>query len=403
MNARDKRIERAQLRVLFNVPFFAPGVARMPVVWDESIPTACTDGKRIRFNPGWSDKCKDQELVTVLCEEVGHCLLGHLWRAPVGADHRTWNMACDQAVRLMMREFGEQVKAKGLADPFPFPEPEKSSPSDCYRGMSEEQIYGLLADKNSGEKPGGKPGKDKDTAPAPGQPDSSGAPLFAEFEAPKAQDQAAAEAEKHAANDWKNTMIQSIQAGKKRGDVPGGVLRIVGEMLQPQVSWPELVRRWLREQCSDDWSWSKPNPYFDESGFILPSLDSERMGAIVFATDTSESINQEMLAKFQSEKQSALDELKPVKLVDICCDTRITKEAEYRPGDTIDKDAPGGGGTRFEPVFERLEEMQPPPKCVVYLTDLQGTFPDVEPSYPVLWVTWDEDGTAPFGEVVKAS
>src|SRR6266568_784145 len=144
--SRDKRLERAQMRVLFPVPFFAPGVARLPVVWDDKIDTACTDGREIRWSPAFFDKLKDQELVTVLCHEVCHCMLGHLWRAPGGVDWDTWNQATDHAVDLMLKEFSGLVIAKQLADPFPFPDPQDAYYADpAFAGLSEEVIYELLS------------------------------------------------------------------------------------------------------------------------------------------------------------------------------------------------------------------------------------------------------------------
>lgn len=400
------------MKVLFQVPFFAPGVARLPVVWDESIPTACTDGQRIRWNPKWFDKCQDQELVTVMCEEVGHCMLGHLWRAPGGAEWPIWNQACDQAVRNMMAEFAEQVKGRRLADPFPFPEPEKSAPNPSYRGMAEEQIYNILASKKppggGGNKQGNQPGggvrgrgkgqpQPGNGQPQPGQ--GSGQPEpFAEFEQPKVAEPEA----KKMKTDWDATLLQAIEASKGRGSVPAGLRRFVDEMLTPKVPWWELLRSFLREQCNDDWNWMKPNTYMDECPFILPSLDSEAMSAVVFGKDTSGSVDRKLLATFIGEEQNCLDDMKPSKLVDICCDSAIHKVAEYFPGDEISKDAPGGGGTSFVPIFEHVEKMEVPPKCVVILTDLDGQFPDEEPPYPVIWVVYGGRKSAPFGEVIQA-
>lgn len=416
----DKRLEIAQMRVLFTVPFFAPGVCRLPIIWDDTIPTACTNGKHILWNPEWFDSLEDQELVTVLCEEVGHCLLGHLWRTPLGANPTTWNIACDSAVRHMMAEFGESVKSRKLADPFPFPDPENSLPDPRFKNMSEEEIYAILnrpqpnqkpksgvSGKSGGggappasQQPGKQPGQTsggKPTGSPTGQPDASaGRSQFAEFEVQTSQPSSAKDK-----NQWEGVLIQSAAACKGRGDLPGSLQRFIQETLSPQVPWWEIVRNWLREQVNDDWNWMKPNPYYDESPFILPSLDSERIGEIVFATDTSGSIDNKTLAQFITEKQNCLDEMKPRKLLDLCCDTRITKEREYRPGDTIDPECPGGGGTSFIPVFNAVDKLPNPPKCLVYLTDLDGSFPKEEPSYPVLWVTWEKDGTAPFGEIVR--
>jgi len=411
--SRQKRIERAQMRVLFTVPFFAPGVAKLPVIFDDSVETACTDGKEIRWGTAFFDKLSDQELVTVLCHEVCHCMLGHLWRAPGGCDWEQWNQAIDHAVNLMLKEFSAGVMAKRLADPFPFPDPQDAYCADpAYAGLAEEVIYQKLMRKpknpgggggqtgsgGSGQ-PGGSSGKDKPgKVPQKGNSAPNSMPSFGQIEAPKAGSQSSG---KKLRNDWEGTLMQACQMAAGRGELPGGMSRFVDGLLKPAVPWWELLRAFLREQCADDWDFHKPDPLFDESGFIMPSLNSEKIGPVVFATDTSGSINNELLARFQIEKQSCLDELVPASLVDIYCDSKIHKVAEYRPGETIGKDAPGGGGTAFEPVWAHVEKMAVAPKCIVYLTDLDGSF-GVDPGVPVLWVTWTKDGKAPFGEVLVA-
>lgn len=397
---RDKRLEKAQLKVLFQVPFFAPGVAKLPVEWNDKVETACTDGKRIMWNPKFFDSLEDQELVTVLCHEVMHPELGHLWRTPPGADPQVWNEACDHAVNLILKEFGQQVIGKRLADPFPFPKDLPICADPAYAGMAEEQIYARLAQrpKGKGGKPGGggvgagKPGQ-------PGQPGQGGRKPFGEF-VPAPGDAAQ---QKQSKTDWEHTLIQSCELNKGRGELPAGMARAVGELLDPKVPWWELLRQWLREQAADDYTWTKPNRFYGDSEFILPVLESERVGPVVFATDTSGSIDHECLKHFQTEKQSCLDDLRPSKLVDIYCDSAIHKVGEYRVGETIEKEAPGGGGTSFRPVFDHVAKMTEAPKCLVYLTDLDGTFPDKAPEYPVIWVTWDKGGKAPFGQVIHAN
>lgn len=391
--ARDKRLEKAQLKVLFQVPFFAPGVAKLPIEWNDQIETACTDGRKIMWNPTFFDSLQDQELVTVLCHEVMHPMLGHLWRSPPGADHDGWNQACDHAVNLSLKEFGAQVTAKRLADPFPFPKDLPICADPAFAGMAEEQIYARIP-KGKGGGQGGQAGGSGKGKPG-GQPGAR--KKFGEF-VPAPGDAAQ---QKQCKTEWEHTLIQSCELNKGRGDLPAGMARIVGDLLNPQVPWYELVRQWLREQASDDYTWTKPNRFYGDSEFILPVLESERIGPIVFATDTSGSIDQECLRHFQSEKQSALDDLRPSRLVDIYCDSKIHKIAEYRIGDQIGTDAPGGGGTSFKPVFSHVGKLDEIPKCLVYLTDLDGDFPDKEPEYPVLWVVFGGQNKAPFGEVVN--
>ena len=402
MTKRDKRLESIQRKVLFQVPLFVPGLARLPVVWDESVPTACTDGKRIRFNPQFFDQQEDQGLVTVLCEEVGHNLLGHLWRKPENGDHRKWNAACDHAVRWMMKDWSEIVMNKRLADPFPMPQPkELFEPSPEFRGLAEEIIYNRLPEappqrsggrgKKGGGQGQGQPQDEQDDQ----RSEKDGA--IGEFETPASSD---AIEQKKLRSEWQQTLIQSVSMIKDRGNMPGSLLRLVDAIVDPKVPWTELLRSRLREQVADDYNWMKPDQYLIETGFMLPDLESERMGPVVFATDTSGSINQELLGSFQVEKQECLDTLKPRLLVDYCCDSRIHSRLEYRLGDRISQEAPGGGGTDFRPVFDDVARLCEQPKCLVYLTDLAGNFPSLAPDYPVLWVTWTKDKQAPFGETI---
>lgn len=395
--SRQKRLERAQLRVLLNVPFFAPGVCRLPVEFtdNEEIKTACTDGKGIIWNTKFFDELPDEVLPTVLCHEACHCLLGHIWRMPCGADHQLWNQACDHAVNLMLKEFGGLQTAKGYADPFPFPAPHDAYCADpAYDGMAEEGIFARLNNqpKQSGKTPG-KGNSGANSGPAPGS-----MPDFGQF---KATDGSDGVADRKAKSDWDNTMIQSCAAAKGRGALPGMLEKVLGELVAPVVDWRDVLRSWLREQCADDWDFLTPAMEYSTSEFILPSMKSEKMGPVVFASDWSGSTYGDLVKMFHAEKQSCLDECRPSKLVDFGFDTRVLSQREYVPGDLIDPTIKGGGGTSFADVLEQASSMHPRPKAIVVLTDLDGEFgPD--PGVPVIWCVFGGGSTsAPFGEVVK--
>ena len=427
MSKLQKGLDAAQYRVLFTVPFFAPGVARLPVKWDKSIPTACTDGKEILYNPDFFAKFDPKrENVTVLCEEVGHCLLGHHWRAPNHADWELWNVACDAEVRWMMKDFSDQVMAKGQVDPFPFPA--GTEPEPQFRNMSAEQVYRIMAGKrthgaNAGNQQGPAPRDGRATGnQARNQGDTSqgqsGAnkaqstngtkqsrseqclpPEFGEMKRPSGSKDEQANQK----TQWDAALMQSATVAKSQGILPGSLDRYVKELIHPPIPWIEIVRSWLAEQHNDDWNWMKPNPFLSSSEFILPSLDNERMGTPVFAIDTSGSIDQRLLSEFKGIEQDTLDTFKPVSLVELCCDRKMHSARTFHPGDEIPLDASGGGGTSFQPVFEHCAGMAKPPKCLIYLTDLDGKFPDEEPPFPVLWVVWGGKTAAPFGTVVQAS
>lgn len=388
---RQKRVERVRLYIMFNLPFFATGVMSLPVVFDDTVKTACTDGKLIRFNTQWFDALKPEEIATVLCHEVMHLLFGHLWRAPAGADSDTWNIACDHAVNLMLDEFSQPIVAKGLANPFPWPANFTPVKDPVFKGVAEEAIYSRInrpKPPTPQPQPGGKQGKGGSGG---GRPDA-----FGEFEI---QNPRKPEVKK-AKEKWDSVLIRSAAIAKGKGKLPGTMERLVKELLEPSVPWYELLRQWLREQAADDYNWQKPNLQYALSEFILPVLESERIGPVVFAKDSSGSIDADALAHFVSEQQACLDDLRPSKVVDIVCDACIHRVKEYNPGDTIDKDAPGGGGTDFRPVFDYIDKMPEQPKCLVFLTDTQGRFPEESPAYPVLWVSWLKDQSVPFGTLI---
>ena len=210
--ARQKRFDRAQMRVLFHVPFFAPAVAKLPVVWDDTIETACTDGECIKWNTKFFDALADQELVTVLCHEAMHCMLGHLWRVPGGSDNPEdwdkWNRATDHAVNLALQEFSDLVQGKRLADPFPFPADFPPLRDPSYKGLSEEVIYARLpkgsgsGSGGSGVSKGGKGGKS-----SPGGKQQAG---IGQIERP-AGAKADPAIQKKLLNDWDGTLIQACQ------------------------------------------------------------------------------------------------------------------------------------------------------------------------------------------------
>jgi predicted metal-dependent peptidase len=424
---RVKRLERAQLQVLFRTPFFAPGVCKLPVsfvpesefstrfrVPSSQLCTALTDGKEIWWCEEWFDSLPDEVLPTVLCHEACHCMFGHLWRMPAGADVGIWNVACDHALNLMLKEFSSLVMGKGLADPFPFPDPQDAYCADPqFAGMAEEAIFAVLNNRPKwpGQQPSsqgkaGSSGKGQSGGQAnkadPGGNGASGQahsmPDFGQFQ-PKEANSAAAKQQK---TDWDATMMQACAIAKEYGSLPGGLERYLSELVSPVVGWREVLRSWLREQCADDWDFTRPAMEYSGSEFILPSMHSEKMGPVVFASDWSGSTFGELVKMFHAEKQACLDDCRPSKLVDFGFDTRVVSRREYLVGDVIDPTIKGGGGTSFVEVLQTAADMWPKPKCIVVLTDLAGEFPKDDNGIPTIWVTWEKGATAPFGEVICA-
>jgi len=86
----------------------------------------------------------------------------------------------------------------------------------------------------------------------------------------------------------------------------------------------------------------------------------------------------------------------------IGCDARVNSRIELYSGDSLADDPPplgGGGGTSFVPPFDLLAEEGIVPACLVYFTDMYGSFPE-NPGYPVIWCSTSADKEAPFGETI---
>jgi predicted metal-dependent peptidase len=170
-------------------------------------------------------------------------------------------------------------------------------------------------------------------------------------------------------------------------------------MLEPKLPWDAILRDFVQRSAKNDYNWTRPNRRHFGRGIILPTLISDELPEIAVAIDTSASIRQEDLNDFAAEIATILATYRTTARI-IYCDARIQGEEEFSSEDELKLELKGGGGTKFAPVFELIEQNGYDTCCLIYFTDLYGPFPQHEPEYPVLWVTPTKDREAPFGETV---
>ena len=86
------------------------------------------------------------------------------------------------------------------------------------------------------------------------------------------------------------------------------------------------------------------------------------------------------------------------------CDTALAEGCPWRFEAWEELKLPvhiqGGGGTSFRPPFEWLERADRQPDVLIYFTDARGTFPAVEPHYPVLWLV-KGSSPVPWGQRIQ--
>jgi len=192
------------------------------------------------------------------------------------------------------------------------------------------------------------------------------------------------------------------------GTLPADLARLVGELNSPKIDARDILRRFIDRSIQKSFQWTKPNKRYLSHGLTLPSLVSDRPGHVVALVDVSGSLwSDAAQAALTSELQGALDSGAADQITVVYADTDVTGSAEYFPGDQIEVEAEGGGGTDFAAPLEWVRENCENVAAILYLTDMQTCDFGEEPDAPILWLVCGDPREAqpfvkacPFGEVV---
>lgn len=378
-----RRISRARIKMLFAQPFFGTICMKMKVAVTDAIPTMATDGKSLFCNPEFSAKLTEPEMIGVLCHEVLHVANGHHLRKGK-RNHSKWNKACDFAINPIVTEAGMTLPKDGLMDP-------------QYRGMAAERIYDMLDDEDGpgGDGQDGGGGQWGEVLDGTKKPDGSN----------MSQDEISV-----AEQEIKVQVAEAAEAARRQGKLTSAIERMVGKLIEPKVDWKEVLRRFVSAVTPSNYTWARPNKRFIAHNIYLPGVLKEGMGQVVIGFDTSGSIyaDSKLIESFVAEIVAICEEAKPEAVHVVLCDADIKSVHTFENGDmygvfdTLKRSISGGGGTSFRPVFEWVEREGIEPAALIYLTDMEGYFPERAPDYPVLWAK-TTNHRAPFGDEVRVS
>jgi predicted metal-dependent peptidase len=365
-------MEKARARLMLDHPFLGSLVLRLPLrpagAWCRR---SATDARHIYYNPAWIGTLKLPQVQFMLAHEALHGALRHFARRG-HRERQRWDLACDFAINPLLVEEGF------------VPPPEALIP-DLYPGLCAEEIYPCLDDSPDQETLDqhlGDPDEGEGSSPPP-----PGA-------APRPEPLGEREREQ-LAQLWQQHLASALQRAREAGQQGGLLVRLLGRELVPQVSWRSVLAGYLNQLGREDSSWSRPSRR--ESELMLP-VRQQHVADVVVALDVSGSIGAEELAAFLAE----IDAMKgclPIRLSLMACDTALVPGCpwSFEPWEALrlPESCRGGGGTRFTPVFERLEQPVAHgqvPDVLIYFTDALGEFPPRAPDYPVLWLV---KGAAP--------
>lgn len=366
-------LSRARAITVLSHPFFGSLLLRMKTVPDPTIPTTMCNGEQIRYNPTFIEDLTVNKAVGLLAATTMHMvMLHHLRRG--AREPRKWNLACDMAIEMILRSAGVDLPQKNVIPP-------------NMLGLSAEHIYNELPDFPPEPQGPGQEQSNPDPGGNGGVEDSPGT---------KKQDQQQMMQEEANMN---AATAQAAQQARAMGNLPKGIAELIEKALRPIVHWPAMLRRFMTDRKPDDFTWSRGNRRYIGEGLYLPSMNIEPSGEIAVFVDTSGSVSSKELSQFLAEIHAISEDIRPTALHVIGCDAAVQSVQRFEPGEQITVTIKGRGGTDFRPPFAYLTQKGINPKCIVYLTDGEGPFPDESSIHcPVLWCINNERVTPPFGE-----
>lgn len=385
--AAEALVTKAKVHLIVDHPFFASLLMARHMKAINYGTFGVDKRGTVYYSPRFivNDKLSLGQVKFGLCHEALH-VAGLDFLRVQERDTRKWNKAADAYINDVLRSIG-------IGEDIPNTINKPGS-----KELTKEEIYANWQDDPGGGgdeyEPGGGEG---DYAPGEGGYgigddfiDDGSAPLS---EAERSQIEA----------EVKTAVAQAAQAAKMQGKLPGQLERFVKELLEVKTPWFEKLERFMTAVSKADLSWKRPNRRFMHQGTYLPSLHSQcAMGTMVFAVDTSGSIGGKELQYAAGHLNRIIEVCKPEKVVVIYCDAAVNMVEEFGVDDyPVTMKAVGGGGTDFRPVFGHVSEtMTEAPACLIYFTDMGGTFPDAPPPYPTLWLNIHQPANPPFGEEV---
>lgn len=406
-------IEAARFRAVLDMniarAFWTDMALSLTPVPVPGIPTMCTDGKRLMFDPEFTVGLTPDEVHGLAVgHETIHCAQQHFGRiepwmdpsiAQIAADCED-NELCIEAKFVLPKT--AVIPGRGDYDYLP-------------TGKSLEEYYRLIWEHEKQKPPssqsvresqcpsGGGSGPGSPGSPSPGPraaadppggtglsqpPDPGGCGSFIPAPDPATAAQLAAT--------WQGLVAAAAQAARGRGDLPAGLKRFIDRVLKPTVSGREILRDYLMRAATSDRSWSRPNRRYLHRGLYLPGRSGEVLGEVVFSVDTSGSMGEEQLAVCAGVLEEVL-QLFPAKLYVMYSDAAVHRVDEWTPDDGplgIKFDPVGGGGTSHRCVWDEIENRGIDPSVVLCASDLDTEWGE-RPPYDVVWLATENTSREP--------
>ena len=374
----EQRVTKAHIAIMRSKEFcmFAGVLSVGKVIFTEDIPTACTNGRDVIYNPKFINTLHDKELNFVVLHEALHKVFQHmfLWKKLWKENPQLANVAADYVVNNTIHEADQYGNVTII--------PKEALFDKQYAGMTTRQVFDLLKQNGGGQ--GGGSGHDSH--------DWEGAEGLSDDEVKETTKQ----------------IDQALRQGEIiRGKMQGNKNRTIDGLLEPKVNWREQLREFVNATCKnkDKTSWKRPHKRFLGQDIYMPSMIGESVGKLVVGIDTSGSIGDKELNEFLSEVVSICDDVSPSSIELIYWDYDVAGHETYNIGDyngLVQTTKPkGGGGTRVGSLNQYIKEKRLEPEAIIILTDgyVEDGWGGIW-DYPTLWAITSRNITSIHGKSI---
>ncbi len=356
------RIDLAYSKLGLREAFIAAVMTRVKREVSDKVSTAGTNGTWVKFNPKFCEPLTDEELFGLVLHESCHVVLMHMWRRE-GRDPRIWNYANDAIINAYIKSRGWQLPKGGVHLSWV---KEEHSSEYVYNKLKEQQ------QQQSGQGGDGDGEGDEDSDGMGGGFDGTGDLEDAQDEATRV--------------DMEATIVAAAKMAKDCGQGSSLIDRVLEHVGESKVRWQDVTRSMMTESAAADYSYMRPSRRFIGSGLYLPSLRSDALGGLAIGFDTSGSMGPNECNQIAAELQAIVDDLQPAFVEVVYCDYSVTHVERFERDEELRLHPKGGGGTRFQPVFEHFAESGEQYCGMIFFTDMEGNLDECEePPFPMIW------------------
>ena len=386
INRTVERMSEARAALVKDYPFFGHLCMGLRLAC-APCSTACTDGRRLIFDPDFADSLTEQEMQFVVLHEVLHCVLEHCIRGK-SLHSSVYNIACDIVVNSIILDMWglDSFAIEGEEVMHLTPEGEEG------RLYNAEEIYHMLLKQ---------PEKNPPEAGKGDMPDG----------AIDRHDLWQGICDREQLRDEIRARIrEAAKCFGNSAEMPQSVRKVVRELTRHTgTDWKQLLHDFLH--CDQyDYTFLPPDRRYAGADFYLPAFNADdedgSADEIWVCVDTSGSITDEELTCAMEE---ILDAMRQTHLRGKLSffDSMITDPEPFETEEELKKLVPmGGGGTSFRIIFDYLRNRLYPdmPKAILIFTDGYAEWPEeqVAMDVPVLWlISRDGNDDVPWGRVAR--